>query len=66
MIHQSTMPSLLKKSVIDTQVDVSPFIIEFFMVQGLGFRCMAYRDQDGKWYNALNRSELFGDIQILE
>jgi hypothetical protein len=44
----------------------SPFLLEFFMVQGPGFRCMAYCDEDGVWHNALNNEELFGNISILE
>src|ERR1700722_20499661 len=32
--------------------EASPFITEFFMVQGTGFRCMAYRHRDGKWHGA--------------
>ncbi len=44
----------------------SPFIIEFFMVQGVGFRCMAYCDEEGRWRNAFNNDELFGEITILE
>jgi len=44
----------------------SPFLIEFFMVQGCGFRCMAYRDEDGRWRAAFNNEELYGDVRILE
>jgi len=46
--------------------DGSPFLVEFYLVQGTGFRCMAYRDQQGTWRNAFSNDELFGDIQILE
>jgi hypothetical protein len=45
---------------------VSPFIIEFFMVQGAGFRCMAYRNHDGKWRGAFDNEELPGAIRVLE
>lgn len=44
----------------------SPFITEFFMVQGVGFRCMAYRNGDGKWRGAFDNEELPGAVQILE
>jgi len=44
----------------------SPFDIEFFMLEGIGFRCMGYRDSRGKWRSALNHVELFGDIHIAE
>ncbi len=43
----------------------SPFLIEFFMVQGAGFRCMAYRNGDGKWREAFNNEELPGAIRVL-
>lgn len=44
----------------------SPFLIEFFVVQGTGFRCVAYCDTEGRWRNAFNNEELFGEIRILE
>ncbi len=43
----------------------SPFIQEFFMVQGNGFRCMAYRNQDGKWHGAFDHEVLPGAIRVL-
>lgn len=47
-------------------VEMSPFLIEFFTVQGVGFRCSAYRDQAGNWRDAFTNDELFGEIQIVE
>jgi hypothetical protein len=44
---------------------VSPFVLEFFMVQGSGFRCMAYRDHDGKWHSAFDHEVLPGAIRVL-
>lgn len=44
----------------------SPFLVEFFMVQGMGFVCMAYRNSDGKWRGAFDNRELPGSIRILE
>jgi len=44
----------------------SPFLLEFFMVQGTGFRCMAYRNDDGKWRSAFDHRELSGTIRVLE
>ncbi len=44
----------------------SPFLVEFFMVQGMGFRCMAYRNEDGKWRGAFDNVELPGAVRILE
>jgi hypothetical protein len=46
--------------------EASPFIIEFFMVQGTGFRCMAYRHRDGKWHGAFDNEELPGAVRVLE
>jgi hypothetical protein len=44
----------------------SPFITEFFMVQGAGFCCMAYKENDGKWHEAFNNEVLPGAIRVLE
>ena len=44
----------------------SPFLIEFFMVRGTGFQCMAYRNSDGKWRGAFDNRELPGAIHVLE
>jgi hypothetical protein len=44
----------------------SPFVLEFFMVQGIGFQCMAYRNGDGKWHEAFNDRELPGVLRVLE
>ncbi len=43
-----------------------PFIIDFRLVQGIGFKCMAYRDQDGIWREAAGNDELPEPLQILE
>lgn len=43
----------------------SPFEIEFYMLQGIGFCCMGYCDPQGKWRSAFNHVELFGKIRIL-
>lgn len=45
---------------------VSPFVLEFFMVQSAEFRCMAYRNGDGKWREAFNDRELPGMVRVLE
>ncbi|HYA79261.1 MAG TPA: hypothetical protein VED19_01980, partial [Candidatus Nitrosopolaris sp.] len=44
----------------------SPFIIEFVMVQGVGFVCMAYRDEKGKWRNAGSNDELPQPVRVLK
>jgi hypothetical protein len=43
----------------------SPFIHEFFLVQGSGFRCMAYRNDDGKWRGAFSDEVLQGSVRVL-
>ena len=43
----------------------SPFIHEFFLVQSSGFRCMAYRNDDGKWRGAFNNEVLSGPVRVL-
>jgi hypothetical protein len=44
----------------------SPFLVEFFMVQGPGFKCMAYRNGDGIWHEAFAHIKLPGQIRVLE
>ncbi len=66
MTTQTLIPRRKLVSKVKTQEESSPFIVEFFMVQGIGYRCMAYCDEDGKWRNAFNNGELYGDIRILE
>jgi len=48
------------------RAEASPFVIEFFMVQCPGFRCMAYRDEAGSWRSAFSHQELPEDVYILE
>ena len=50
----------------ETVQEASPFVTEFFMVQGLGYRGMAYCDRDGMWRNAFNHFPLMGRIDLLE
>ena len=54
------------ESQVEDSSEASPFIIEFFMVQGAGFRCMAYRHRDGKWHGAFDNEELPGAVRVLE
>ncbi len=44
----------------------SPFLVEFFMVQGAGFKCMAYRNPDGTWRGAFDNAELPGVIRVVD
>lgn len=41
------------------------FNFDFVLVQGVGFRCIAYRDQEGMWREAFNHREILGQIQVL-
>ena len=43
----------------------SPFVSEFFLVQGTDYRCMAYRDSHGKWRAAFSHSEVPGSVRVL-
>jgi hypothetical protein len=53
----------ISPAVLDAE---SPFLVEFFLVQGRGFKCMAYRAIDGKWHGAFDNEELPGSVRILE
>ena len=44
----------------------SPFLAEFFMVEGPGYRCMAYNDSEGRWRKAFNHTLLPGQIRVIE
>jgi hypothetical protein len=62
----NVFPTRLNKAGHPGDCDnVSPFVLEFFMVQGSGFRCMAYRNQEGKWRGAFDDEELPGAIRVL-
>jgi hypothetical protein len=36
-----------------------------FIVQCTGFRCMAYRDNTGKWRDYFNDDEIHGEVNII-
>lgn len=40
--------------------------VKFVLVQGVGFRCTAYRDTHGKWRDAYTGAELPGEIRVIE
>jgi hypothetical protein len=46
--------------------DPLPPIGEQVLVQAEGFRCLAFRDRDGKWRNAFSRDELQGSIRVIQ
>ena len=60
--------SVRRKGVrsVEREEAASPFVLEYFMVQGSGFICMAYRNHDGKWRGAFDNMELPGAIRVLE
>lgn len=66
MIDHKTMLPRKPTATAEAFDEPSPFLVEFFMVQGAGYRCMAYHDQDGKWRMAFNNEELRGNIRVLE
>jgi len=43
-----------------------PPIGEQVLVQAEGFRCLAFRDKDGKWRNVFGRDELPGIIRVIK
>ena len=65
MTRQKTMTALESAETMPTPVEPPPFLLEFFMVQGVGFRCAAYCDEDGRWREAHTHEELQGPIEIL-
>jgi hypothetical protein len=46
--------------------DPLPAIGEKVLVQAEGFRCLAFRDKDGKWRNAFSGDELPGTIRVIK
>ena len=44
----------------------SPFDTEFFMVQGAGFKCMAWHDANGKWRTAFENQILPGNVRVVD
>jgi hypothetical protein len=43
----------------------SPQKSKSFIVQCVGFRCMAYRDSKGKWRDYFNDDEIVGEVSII-
>jgi len=65
MTNQSTTPPD-EPAAGEMRPEASPFVTEFFMVQGLTFHGMAYCGRDGKWRDAFRHHPLMGRIFILE
>jgi hypothetical protein len=45
--------------------DARPNLERAVLVQGEGFRCLAFQDREGRWRNYFNRELLHGAIRIL-
>jgi len=65
-MNQTMMQTYQPGFGTEDSAEASPFVVEFFMVQGLGFRGMAYCDERGNWRNAFNNDQLMGHIYLLE
>jgi hypothetical protein len=65
MISQNQTQRCEQDVTANAQSGESPFLLEFFLIQGLHFRCMGYCDTDGKWRGAFNHFELPGPIRVL-
>lgn len=67
MFMDTIVQSKIEEPFYDVQAGEasSPFIHEFFMVQGTDFKCMAYCNGDGKWRGAFDNKELPGAVRVL-
>jgi hypothetical protein len=50
----------------DPREDPLPPIGTNVLVQAEGFRCLAYRDRQGRWRDAFHQNELPGTIRVIE
>jgi hypothetical protein len=50
----------------DQKDDPLPAIGEQVLVQAEGFRCLAFRDKDGKWRYTFHQGELQGTIRVVK
>ena len=65
--HSGIMNDYLRASrTNDPPDDPLPAIGEQVLVQAEGFRCLTFRDKDGKWRNAFSRDELHGTIRMIK
>lgn len=63
---QIAMPPYGERSEVKQPAEESPFLAEFFMVEGPGYQCMAYNDSEGRWRKAFNNTILPGQIRVVE
>jgi hypothetical protein len=63
---QIAMTACSERSEVKQPAEESPFLAEFFMIEGPGYRCMAYNDSEGRWRKAFNHTILPGQIRIIE
>ena len=50
----------------EVRSELSPFLIEFFLVRGPGYNCMGYLDGEGKWREAIHNGILPGPVRLME
>ena len=64
-MSEAMTPTSAPVIAAQTLTNPKPVPFQFFLVQGVNFRCIAYCDPQGMWRDALNQEELFGEIRIL-
>ena len=50
----------------DPPADPLPPTGEQVLVQGKGFRCLAFRDKDGKWRDVFHQTGLQGIVRVIK
>jgi len=63
-MSQATQVARAERS--ECKTEESPFLAEFFVVEGPGYRCLAYHDGEGRWRKAFSHIVLPGKIRIIE
>lgn len=49
----------------EVRPEETPFTREYFLVESRMSRCLAYKDEDGKWHGAFTDMELPEPVRIL-
>jgi hypothetical protein len=57
---------MLQKDSVEKEKNVLPPVGKDALVQCPGFRCLAYRDLEGKWRSVFNRDELPEVLYVVE
>lgn len=55
-----------KRKGFNRPVRAAAVVIQFYLVETIGARCLAYRDQMGAWRDAFNNQKLPGFIRVLK